>query len=330
MVIARITPTAAAAALTVMLWSAVASGQRTPLYKLDLDRGTRRDYTVSGRGSGSAADQALDALLEENTEAEFSGKDLEKLASAIKRYLNQARPRAMPNMLLFLYPGRISRSKLKELREVTVDIELQVAPCGRTVCADSLARQLEVLGKAMRTTALGGASYRVTFRQIRIRRRLDMSGADFETLRFPAEQVVAAGKRAGGGRALMREVKRARDGYAGQVSKALQGALRRRRVRLTGAPSVERDNRMVRVELTLRSDRVRYRQHVLAALAAAGRAMRKNALTPANGAVKVTALVPMRGTRKRVFTCDYQPLTLHLAGRLASGELWENYVVESS
>ena len=84
------------------------------------------------------------------------------------------------------------------------------------------------------------------------------------------------------------------------------------------------------VDLQLRSDRVRCKGHVLRALAEAGAAMRSNPLTPAAGRLKVTAQVQTHGMKKRVFTCDYRPITLHLAGRLSSGELWATYVVETS
>jgi hypothetical protein len=80
----------------------------------------------------------------------------------------------------------------------------------------------------------------------------------------------------------------------------------------------------------VRSDRVRYKGHVLRAFAEAGTVLKGNALTPAAGQLKVTATVQNRGAVRRVFTCDYRPLTLHLAGRLSSGELWSTYVVETN
>jgi len=320
---------AALAVLLVLCAPLPASAQRTPLYQVDLERGTHRDYLSSG-DRGSASDLALDALLDETTDRTFSGKDLEQLAGAIKRYLGQARPRAMPRMMLFLYPGRISKGKIKELREVKVDIELLVDPCGRAVCADAMARHLEVLGQAMRTTQLGGKGYRVTFETIRLRRRLDLPGADFEEMRFSAAEVVTAGKTRAGGRALIKRLDKARSGYEQQVSRAIQKRLKLRRLRLTEPPRVARTPARVSVALKLRSDRVRCKGHVLRALAEAGGVLRKNELTPAQGQLKVTALVQTRGATRRVFTCDYRPLTLHIAGRLSSGELWTTYVVETS
>ena len=320
----------AALAIPLLLCSPPpAHAQRTPLYQVDLERGTHRDYLSSGGGKG-ASDLALDALLDETTDRTFSGKDLEQLAVAIKRYLSSARPRAMPRMMLFLYPGRISKGKLKELREVKVDIELLVDPCGRSVCSDAMARHLEVVGQAMRTTRLGGDAYRITFESVRLRRRLDLPGADFEELRFSAEEVVTAGKTPGGGRALVNRLSKARAGYEPRMAKEIQRRLKVRRMSLAGPPQISRTPARVSVELQVRSDRVRCKGHVLRALAETGTALRDNALTPAAGQLKVTALVNAHGATRRVFTCDYRPLLLHVGGRLSSGELWTTYVVETS
>ena len=320
---------AALVALVLVTYPGESSGQQTPLYQVDLEHGTHRDYLSDGTG-GDAGDVALDALLDDATDRTFSGDDLKKLASAIKRYLSSARPRAMPRLVLFLYPGRISKGRLKELREVRVDIELVVDPCGRAVCSDAIARHLEVVGQAMRTTNLGGEAYRVTFETVRLRRRLDLTGADFEELTFSAQAVVTAGKTPGGGRPLIKRLDKARSGYEQQVSLAIQKRLKLHRLPVTGPVRVSRTPRVASVNLPIKSDRVRCKSHVLRALAEAGAVMRKNPLTPPDGRLKVVAQVQTRGAIRREFTCDYRPLTLHLAGRLSSAELWSTYVVETS
>jgi hypothetical protein len=123
---------------------------RTKLLEVDLKTGARRNIDGSGKAK-NRADLQLDALLDSATGgAAFSTQDLEKIEKALRRFLRASRPRATPRLLLFLYPGRISRAGLKELREVLVEIDLVVDPCSRTVCRESVAKHIELLGKAMR------------------------------------------------------------------------------------------------------------------------------------------------------------------------------------
>ena len=100
----------------------------------------RQRRTIDTAGPSTPADRQLDAMLDSAAGGKsFSTKELQSIEIALRRYLQAARPRAMPRLLLFLYPGTISKSRLKELREVLVDVDILVDPCGRSVCHESVA-----------------------------------------------------------------------------------------------------------------------------------------------------------------------------------------------
>jgi hypothetical protein len=91
---------------------------------------------------------------------------------------------------------------------------------------------------------------------------------------------------------------------------------------------VTRDRRTVQVTLKIHSHRVRYREHVPAALLAAAEALAGSSLTPPAARLRVEARVNQRGASVRVFTCDGHPLRLHRQGRLSKRELWATYIAE--
>ncbi len=300
----------------------------TPLLEVDLRTGTKRSFD-HGSKPKTRADKDLDALLDETTGESFSSKELDKISAALRRFLRSSRPRALPKMILFLYPGRITKTELRELREVKVDVELVVDPCHRTVCQGAVGQHLELLGKSLRQAVLRTKTYVIVFSNVTVRARVDGSGgASFETYRFPAAAVVAAGKRKGAGAALVRKAAAQRKGYERTMVKAILARLRARRVRAKGAPRVTRLGRALAVEITVRSDRVRVKGHVLGALLGAVEALVRNPITPRQVDMTVTALVPMRGVKRRVFRCGIHPMKLHLRGRVTRAELWSTYIVE--
>lgn len=303
-----------------------ALAERTKLYESDLKSGKVK--RIDGSGPKTAADSELDSMLDKATGgSSFTTADLEKVEKALRRYLEAARPRAMPRLLLFLYPGRISVSSLKELREVKVDVELVVDPCSRTVCTDSVAKHIELLGKAMRQATIRTSKYVVRFGAITIRTATDMQGANYDQFRFSADEVVRAGQ-AGSGSSLVGKLSSDKEGYPRQMVKEVAARLKARRVSLAKPPGVSRDARSVSVELEIASDRVRYKTDVLAAFAGAAEALRKSPLTPASASFRVVAAVPFRKLERHTFTCAGQALGLYLDGKMSQSEVWSTYIVE--
>lgn len=310
-----------------LLWTVPATADRTKLLEVDLKTGRRRN--IEGRGPSTAADRSLDAMLDQATGgAAFSTKTLERIEKALRSYLRAARPRAMPRLLLFLYPGRISRGRLKDLREVQVDVDLVVDPCGRTVCKDSVAKHIELLGRSIKQAVLRTSRYTVRFKTVTIRTSQRMRGAEYEVYRFSAEEVVSSGRQRGGGSKLVNRLTKAQEGYTRKMTKAVARRVKLHRVRLSGAPVVEKSGRAVSVEMKINSDRVRYRSSVLGALIGAAEALSKSPLTPPDARYVVVASIRFRKLEKRTYSCEGQPLRLYLGGRLGKGEIWSSYVVE--
>lgn len=306
---------------------AESSARRTPLLEVDLKSGKRKK--IDRGGPSSAADRALDSMLDDATGGgAFSTTDLEKIERALRRYLRTARPRAMPRLLLFLYPGRVTRARLKEMREVLVDVDLVVDPCGRSVCHDSVAKHIELLGRAMKQAVIRTSRYRIRFKTITIRASQRLRGDEYEVFRFTAGDVVASGRTRGGGVKLVKQVTRAKDSYDRAMTRKVARRVKLRRVPLAGAPRVTRSRSAVQVALALRSDRVRYRGHVLGALIGAAEALRSSPLTPSRRELSVAAAIRFRRLEKRRFSCTGEPLDLHLRGRLGRKELWNSFVVE--
>lgn len=314
--------------LVLLLLSAVAvpaRAERTPLLKVDLQTGKKT--AIDQRGPKTDVDKQLDALLDSSTGKSFSTAELGKIESAVRRYLRATRPRAMPRLLLFVYPGRMTSAKLKELREVLIDIDLVVDPCGRTVCKDSVAKHLEIIGKSLKQAEIRTADYLVRFKSVTVRTSTQIGGAQYDIYSFSADEVVRAG-RSGGGQQLVRRVQGAQQAYGREMAKAAARKIGLRRVRLVKTPRIERQASTVTVEIEIRSDRVRFQSHVLGALVGTMQALRQSSLTPSTVKLTVTAVIPHRKTSRRVFRSSGKAVLEHLDGRLTSRELWASYVVE--
>jgi hypothetical protein len=300
---------------------------KTRLLEVDYKTGAKR--RIDGQEPKTAADRELDGLLDKAAGgATFTSDDLERIEKALRRYLDAVRPRATPRLLLFLYPGRISLNGLRELREVVVDIDLLVDPCSRTVCRDSVGQTVELLGKAMRQAVLRTSRYTIRFGSITIRTTTEVQGTTFDVYRFSSEEVVESGQAQGGGRKLMARLQAAEDRYEPEMTKEITRCIRARRVSLSKSPVLERDRSSISVTLEIQSDRVRYKEHVLAALAGAAEALRKSPLTPPSAQLRVLASIPFKRVETRTFTCFGQPLGLYLGGKLSQTEIWSTYIVE--
>lgn len=311
--------------LLVLCVAPPAAADRTPLLKVDLRTGKKT--SIDKKGAKSSVDKELDALLDSTTGKTFTTGDLDKIEGAVRRYLRATRPRAMPRLLLFLYPGRITSSRLKELREVLIDIDLVVDPCGRSVCKDSVAKHLEIIGKALKQAVIRTKDYLIRFKNVTVRTATSIGGTQYDIYSFRAEEVVRAGK-AGSGRKLVRRVQSAAQAYGRTMAKATARALRARRVRLSKTPLISRQAGLVTVDLELKSDRVRYKRHVLDALLATMKVLRKSKLTPPQVKLTVIALVPRRGIERKRFSCSGRAVVQALDGSITKSRLWSDYVIE--
>ena len=317
--------TLALAAILSCLYPLPCSAERTPLLRVDLKTGKK--VRIDPSGPKSDVDRELDAVLAATSGKAFSTGDLERIEGAVRRLLRATRPRSEPRLLLFVYPGHITRARLTELREILIEIDLVVDPCGRSDCCESVAKHLEILGRSMRQAVIRTRDYVIRFKTITVRVHLDGGQGEHEVFRFEAEEIVRAAA-GGAGYALVRRVAKQKAGYLRKMTRAIAGRLRLRRVALTQSPSLSRSAAGLDVLVGVRSDRVRYQRHVHTAFIAAMEALRADPLTPPTVALKVSVEGATRGARRRVFSCRGRPLIEHLDGRLSVKALWDSYVIE--
>lgn len=224
-------------ALSLLLLPGLAGAQRTPLLQVDLKTGRRERIDAGGRRD--RLDAQLDALLDNATGKRFSTTDLEQIENVLRRYLQARRPRSAPRLLLFLYPGRISRARLKELREIVVDVDLVIDPCPRSVCRDSLGKHIEILGRALGQPKIEAKSYAIRFGSVSLRAVAESRNQDDLVYHFSAAKVIEAGKRQRG-LALIRQAASARANYTTAMARAIGANVHTRGVRLAKAPMISR------------------------------------------------------------------------------------------
>jgi hypothetical protein len=309
--------------LSCAILPVAAAAERTKLMEVDLETGRRR--RIDARSRGSSADRELDAMLGQTMGQSFTTAELERVDKALRRYLKMLRPRASARLLVFLYPGRITRSALSELREVLVDLDLVVDPCGRSFCEDAVGKHLDLVGRSLKQAVIRTRRYSIRFNTITVRTALD-PGSGYQLYRFTTQQIL--GLRGRGGAKLVRKVARQRAGYDRKMLAAVQRQLKLRRLRVARVPRISRSRQSVSANLELRSDRVRYRAQAVAALLATAKALAASPLTPPNGELTVVARVRKRREKRYRFHCSLQSLRLHLAGRMSRKELLASYVVE--
>ena len=304
-----------------------AGAQTTPLLEVDLRAGktTRIDAPTD------AADAELDAALGRalgSSGSSFSTRELERVEQKLVADLKRERPRATLELIVFLYPGRVSAERLKSMSEVNVDIELVIDPCDRAVCRDAVGRQIELVGRAVGRPVLETARYRLVWKSLILKTMTRFHDPESTEVRVPIGDCVAAATQPGGGRAWLDRAQRADTEYEPLVAKAIAREAARRRVSLEGPPRVSRSGGEATAEVKVRGDRSRAQRQVLDALAAEQAGMRTNSATPAATHLEVQLEIDQRGERPRRFRSLGQPVGLWIDGQLGAAALWATYVQE--
>ena len=196
------------------------------------------------------------------------------------------------------------------------------------MCRETVAHQIELVGRAVGQPVRTTPNYKVTFQALTIKTVIDAHGGVVDALRVPMVDCVAAAARPGGGIAYLDRLATAQRDYEPLMVKAIAQKGAARRVTFAAPPSVARRGGQVEVALEIKGDRVRVQTQATDAFAAAAAALRTNPTTPAETHLEVVVDVPMRRVEKRRFRALGQPVMLFLDGKLDAAALWSSYVEE--
>jgi hypothetical protein len=296
--------------------------KETPLLEDDLQQNKRTKID----GAKDSFDSALDDAL--GGPSGFSTKELEKIEDRMRAELKRDRPRATPRLIMFLYPGRIDKDKLKRMSEVLVDIELVMDPCERNVCREAVAKHIELVGRAIGQPTLSAPGYKLTFKQVTLKTSTTMHDTELMVYQIPIPACIAASQKSGGGMAWLSSQDKAEQDYEPIVMKAIQRRANERRVSLGQPPKVLRSGGSVEVSLMVKGDRARVQQQAMEALGAAEAGLRDNPKTPPQTALDIAVETDQRGAAPRRFRSQGSSVGLWLDGKLSGGDLWANYVEE--
>ena len=311
--------------LPALLLAGAASAQMTPLLKVDLKSGGETRIDAEEIESDAAFDAALGDALGDSGST-FSTRKLDGIVKKIVEGLRTLRPRSPATLLVFISPGRVNLERLRRLTEVLVDLELIIDPCDRSVCEDSVATHIELVGRAVGSPEQGAGDNRLVFRTLAIRAATTFHDKETEEHVVPIEDAVAAAAQRGGGRAWLEEAKHQEERYEPLVSKAVARRAARRKVELDSAPVVTRAHGEAQVLLKVLGDRTRVEQIVLDSLAAAVEGMRQNQATPAMQQIEIEFSQP--GWKPRRFQASGPSVGQWLDGKIDSRALWTTYVRE--
>src|SRR5262249_6730236 len=120
-------------------------------------------------------------------ERSFSTQVLDGVEQKLLAEEKRERPRATPGLIIFLYPGRVSAEKLRSLSEVFVDIELVIDPCERSVCKEAMAKQIELVGRAVGKPLLATARYKLVWKTLILHAATQFHDADVQEVRVPID-----------------------------------------------------------------------------------------------------------------------------------------------
>ncbi len=306
--------------------SSAEAQKRTPLLKVDMEKG-KATFRID---PPEAEDDDDDLSFLGITRKGFTTKELDRVEKALRQSIRSRRPRAAPRLLLFLHPGKVSRQGLKDLFEVTIDLQLEIDPCARSVCRDAVARVVQLVGKALGEEKQKREGYTVVFREVTIKALTEYKGKEVRVYRLNAGQCIEASQSYAKAQALITGFDRQEEQYEKIMTKAIARNARKRRIKLRGAPDVRRDKGSVSVSLGIKSSRNRYKSEVLDALTAAGKALRSSSVTPADYAIDVAAAIKFRKVETRRFHCPGSAMSMYLKDEISSSALWSRYISEQA
>jgi hypothetical protein len=194
------------------------------------------------------------------------------------------------------------------------------------VCRDSVARHIEIVGRAVQNPVLANSNYKLVFKNVTLQTSTQMHDTDVQTYSIPIVDCIAASKKSGGGLAWLNARQHAEDDYEPLMVKAISAKAQVRRVSLAGPPSVRRSGGEVDVNLKVHGDRNRAQQQVVDAMWAAAAALKSSPATPSQSQLEVDLDVPMKGTSTKKFRAPGNQVVLYVGGQLDQGTLWSNYV----
>jgi hypothetical protein len=299
--------------------TALADQRPTPLLQDDLSSNKRTKIDAAKDDLDSQLDSALGGPQG------FSTQELEKIEDRIRAELKRDRPRATPRLIVFLYPGKISVEKLKGMREINIEIELVMDPCERSVCRESVARHIELVGRSVGASTLSGPGHKVLFKNLSLETSVQMHDTDVTTYKIPIGDCIAASQKSGGGLAWLNSQDKAEQQYEPIVQKAIAKRASARRVSLQGAAKITHTPAQVDVIMNIKGDRNRLQQQTIDALAAAVEGMRENPKTPSTTQIDVV-VDTNQGTRR--FRAPGNPVGLYVDKQLDGSSLWSSYVAE--
>ena len=303
---------------------AMPSSAATPLFKDDL-AGNRR---VAIDAPTSSLDAQLDQIL--GSQSGFSTQPLRAIDDKIRAELASVRLRATARLILFLYPGAVTAERLKTLPEIGIDVDVDIDPCDRTLCKEAIGRHIEVIGRAVGRATISGPGYTLRFHSLMVHASSDLRGQEAIVYSVPIAQAIAAGARTGGGLAFIESRVRAAEEFEPRMVRAIIDEANRARVLMAKPPRVSRqDPRDGQVQLTLKGDRARMHEQVLAGMLAAARALVKSPATPADTTVEVVIEIPFRTLERHRYRAPYSALADGVAGRLSGSALWASYIAEA-
>ncbi|HEY3359989.1 MAG TPA: hypothetical protein VGQ83_42450 [Polyangia bacterium] len=318
--------------LALVCVAADASQPRKGTALLEVDLRAGKKTRIDAAQGGDALDAEMDAVLGRAgaKNQSFTTKELELIEEKMVANLRRERPRATPHLIVFVYPGRVSPEKLKLLSEVFVDIEILIDPCERSLCRDAVARHIEMVGQAVQKAEVKTARWTLVYKQLILRTATRFRDTEGDEFRVPISDCIAAGRRAGGGRAWLDSMGHSVAQYEPLVAKAIQRHAGRFRVALAGPPRVSRQGGEADAVVRIKADRNRLQTQVIDAMAATAQAFRDNQATPATTHIEVHAEVPMKGVKVRRFRCLGQPVLALLDKQIDAAMLWNTYVRETT
>ncbi len=303
------------ALLSVLALATIARANTTLLSD---DFGSSRRKKID---AGSDLDAQLDAIVGSSG---FSTDELNRIEDRLRQELRSLRPRAMPKLVLYVYPGQVTLGKLKDMQEVWVDVEITTEPCDRTFCDESMARLIEIVGRAVQKSEVAGNRFRLVFKNVVLQTVTPIHDQEVATIDLSIEQCIDAAKHFGGGSQILEALHKAAENYRPLMVKAVAKQASTRRVGLRAPPSVDASKESVTVRLRVAGSRSRKESELVDALAAAATALAQNKLSPLDRHIEIE--IADERQRPERYRCLGQPVVDFLDGKINRDVLFSNYI----